>query len=208
MIPLLNVICHRFQDIGTSEQVEQLKRDVLFLAETTQDDSGLSNEGCWRSQIMTHHLNPIDVSWLVKKVEDSINQVINYHMANDIRYQRKIENANLERLEWEYWCNVNEPGSANELHAHTIMQWAAVYYVQAEGTGALKFKHPANTFNSCNPMSLNTEDILIHPDDNSLLIWPAWYPHAVLENKSDKQRINLAWNLNLEKELTESNILT
>jgi uncharacterized protein (TIGR02466 family) len=201
MIPLLNIKCHMFKDIGTSEQVEQLKRDVLFLAESTPDVTMNSNAGCWRSPQITHHLSPIDVTWLVQKVEENVNHVINYHMANDERYQKKIENSNVTRLIWEYWMNVNEPGSVNELHAHTPMQWAAVYYIQAEGTGALKFKHPANVINNCNIMGLDIEDVLIHPTDNTLLIWPGWYPHAVLENTSDKQRINLAWNLNLEEDI-------
>ena len=29
-----------------------------------------------------------------------------------------------------------------------------------------------------------------------LVIWPGWVPHEVLENKSNKQRINIAWGIN------------
>ena len=33
--------------------------------------------------------------------------------------------------------------------------------------------------------------------DGDLLIWPAWVPHFVEENKSNKQRINIASNIKL-----------
>ena len=34
------------------------------------------------------------------------------------------------------------------------------------------------------------------PKDGLLILWPGWVPHEVEENKSDQQRINLAWGIN------------
>ena len=35
------------------------------------------------------------------------------------------------------------------------------------------------------------------PKDGDLFIWPAWIPHKVDRNESDRQRINLAFNINI-----------
>ena len=38
----------------------------------------------------------------------------------------------------------------------------------------------------------------IQPKDGMLILWPAWVPHEVIENKSNRQRINIAWGLNFK----------
>ena len=37
----------------------------------------------------------------------------------------------------------------------------------------------------------------VTPKDGDLFIWPGWVPHQVEENKSNQQRINLAFSINL-----------
>ena len=49
----------------------------------------------------------------------------------------------------------------------------------------------------CNQKTPFVRDFTIEPKDGDLLVWPAWVPHFVEENKSNKQRINIATNINL-----------
>jgi hypothetical protein len=60
--------------------------------------------------------------------------------------------------------------------------------------------NPANKLSECNPGSPYTGDVYIDPKDGDLFLWPAWVPHEVDVNKSDKQRINIAFNLTLTEE--------
>jgi len=102
-----------------------------------------------------------------------------------------------QQCDLSIWTNVNEPGSINELHTHKGVSFACTYNLQTEGTGNLVFRNPANLLNDCNQKSPFIRNYKIEPKDGDLLVWPAWVPHFVEENKSNKQRINIATNINL-----------
>ena len=103
-----------------------------------------------------------------------------------------------QQIHLSIWTNVNEPGSTNDIHSHKIANFACTYNLQTAGTGYLTFKNPANLLNDCSVQSPFVRDFKIEPKDGDLLIWPAWVPHYVEENKSNKQRINIATNITLE----------
>ena len=64
-------------------------------------------------------------------------------------------------------------------------------------TGKLTFINPANILNECNLKSPFVRNYSVEPKDGDLFIWPAWIPHKVDRNESDRQRINLAFNINI-----------
>ena len=66
----------------------------------------------------------------------------------------------------------------------------------SRGDWNLVFTNPANLLLQCNHKSPYTRKTGIKPEDGMLVIWPGWVPHEVLENKSNKQRINIAWGIN------------
>ena len=98
--------------------------------------------------------------------------------------------------DYNIWTNVNEVGSKNVIHSHKTDAWAGIYYVQAEETGNLMFYNPANLLNECKFNSPFVRNTGILPKDGMLVLWPAWIPHEVIENKSNQQRINIAWGIN------------
>ena len=53
------------------------------------------------------------------------------------------------------------------------------------------------TKNDCNQKSPYIRNVKVEPQDGDLLIWPAWVPHLVERNESNKQRINIAINIKL-----------
>ena len=40
------------------------------------------------------------------------------------------------------------------------------------------------------------QSVRVKPKDGMLVLWPGWIPHEVIENKSNRQRINIAWGIN------------
>ena len=72
-----------------------------------------------------------------------------------------------------------------------------MYYLQGSGTGDLILANPANVLADCNLDAPYTHDMAFSPKDGDLILWPAWVPHEVEPNLSDKERINIAFNINI-----------
>ena len=188
MLPLFRSDIFVKENVGTEEQREDLKKQILHAKENDIGTQGGSNHGCWRSNAT------YDMEWLydeMRELSDHANQI---YFQDDPVFKSFIEGC--KNRDFNIWTNVNEVGSKNVLHTHTTDAWAGIYYLQAEGTGNLVFTNPANLLLQCNPKSPYTRKTGIKPEDGMLVIWPGWVPHEVLENKSNKQRINIAWGIN------------
>ena len=188
VLPLFHSDVFIKDDVGTDEQREDLKKQILHAKENDLGTQGGGNDGCWRSNAK------YDCEWLddaIYKLSDEANK---FYFKSDPTYKMYLEKCT--NRDCSYWTNVNEIGSRNILHTHTEDAWAGIYYVQSEGTGNLMFHNPANTLQQCNKFSPFTRKSGIIPKDGLLILWPGWVPHEVEENKSNQQRINLAWGLN------------
>ena len=188
MLPLFHSDIFIKENVGSEEQREDLKKQILHARENDIGTQGGSNHGCWRSN------TTYDMEWLydeMRKLSDHANQI---YFKDDPVFKSFIEGC--QNRDFNIWTNVNEVGSKNVLHTHTSDAWAGIYYLQVEGTGNLVFTNPANLLLQCNPKSPYTRKTGIQPEDGMLVIWPGWVPHEVLENKSNKQRINIAWGIN------------
>lgn len=175
-------------NVGTEEQRQDLKKQVLSAKDKDIETENNSNPGCWRSEAK------YEMDWLFNALNDLIVSANNTYFPVDKVFADNVSSC--KTLELNYWTNVNEPGSTNALHTHHDDAWAGIYYIQAEGTGELMFSNPANTLLQCNMKSPFTKMQGVQPKDGMLVLWPGWVPHEVWENKSNKQRINIAWGIN------------
>ena len=188
MLPLFRPDIFIKENVGTKEQREDLKKQILHAKENDIGTKGGSNHGCWRSNAT------YDMEWLydeMRKLSDHANKI---YFEDDPVFKSFLDNS--KNRDFNIWTNVNEVGSKNVLHTHNEDAWAGIYYLQAQETGNLVFTNPANLLLQCNPKSPYTRKTGIKPEDGMLVIWPGWVPHEVLENKSNKQRINIAWGIN------------
>ena len=91
-----------------------------------------------------------------------------------------------------------EIGSGNVLHSHKFFSsFSGIYYIQGKDTGNLVFYNTQNLMHDCYTKSPFTKKFKMNPKDNSLVLFPSWVPHEVEENKSDRQRINIAFNVTI-----------
>ena len=176
------------ENFGSDVQREDLKKQIFHGKENDIGTQGGSNHGCWRSNAT------YDMEWLYDEMRTLTDHANHIYFEDDPVFKSFIEGC--KNRDFGIWTNVNEVGSKNVLHTHTDDAWAGIYYLQAEGTGNLVFTNPANLLLQCNPKSPYTRKTGIKPEDGMLVIWPGWVPHEVLENKSNKQRINIAWGIN------------
>jgi len=177
---------------GTEEQRQQLITDIQETKRSYPQGNDRSNPNCWRAD------NPCkDISWLLEDISIMMEEVVKYYEDMDPAF---IERADLQKAKINYWANVNGTDSYNIVHSHKLKQFSAVYYLQGEGTGQISFTNPANLLSDCNWGSPYTRDFQIKPKDGDLIIWPAWVPHSVARNTSNRERINLVFDIDVKED--------
>ncbi len=178
------------KNVGTEDQRRQLIDQIKNKQQLYPQGSLNSNPGCWRwNEPCT------DINWLFAEINTMLLSAINLYAEED-----KVFSGfkNCQDIEISYWANVNQPGSRNVFHAHKEDHFAVCYYLQASGTGDLRLVNHINILGDCNNTAPFTRDVSISPQDGDLFLWPAWVPHEVETNFSDKERINLVFNIKLK----------
>lgn len=175
-------------NIGTIEQRQDLIDQAYAEQKRNPDTMLFTNPGCWRS-----YYKYTNIDWLMNEIRLLINQAGTYYQELDPTYKEKTKN--FVGSEIVYWTNINKPGSKNKVHEHRMWQYVAVYYLQATGTGDIVFYNPNNVTDSCNLFAPFTSTIAITPVEGDLIVFPAWLPHEVETNTSNKDRINISMNI-------------
>ena len=188
VLPLFHSDLFIKENVGTEEQRKDLKKQILQAKEDDRGTQGGGNPGCWRSNAL------YEMKWLYGAMKDLVTEANEIYFEKDSVFKYYIDKS--ENLDYNIWTNVNEVGSKNVIHSHKTDASAGIYYVQAEETGNLMFYNPANLLNECKFNSPFVRNTGILPKDGMLVLWPAWIPHEVIENKSNQQRINIAWGIN------------
>lgn len=183
-IPLFHSDIFTLSNIGNDSQVDNLLLQIEKERQLVPSTS-MTNDGCWRSNRQWNEIN-----WLLEKVFQLAVDAQNYYSSIDSVFDRPKEQFRIEM-----WTNVNDPGSRNILHSHKKANFSAVYYLQSEETGNLRLVNPANMLADCNAIGPFTRDFSFKPSNRDLILWPAWVPHEVESNCSNKNRINVVFDI-------------
>jgi uncharacterized protein (TIGR02466 family) len=97
------------------------------------------------------------------------------------------------------WINIAEKGVKHDYHAHPGYTIAGVYYFRvSDEQGGICFNNPnLMIYNAhfpegrCSPQSVE-----LIPKDGDIVLFPAWLQHSTHENKTDEERISIAFNIN------------
>ena len=99
------------------------------------------------------------------------------------------------------WANISAEGAGHKTHTHPNNFLSGVYYVQvATGANTITFHDPRPQAYIMAPapteLSLESAGSNVMPvKEGMLVIFPAWLPHAVGINKSDRERISVSFNV-------------
>ena len=161
------------------------------------------NEGVKKSNINGWHSRSFDF-----KEKDNIPNKFYSHIN---RYIRDV----FTKYGWEYvdanvqctsmWTIINEKGNFNIEHTHPNNYLSAAYYVKApENCGSFIVTNPNSVARERIPVSdnktqFNQNIVHIKPEEGDLLLFPAYLPHSVGMNLSDKDRIVISFNIDILK---------
>jgi len=188
MISLYEAFLDASSNIGNDEQVSNLHSQIDKIRSVPSTSN--TNDDCWRS---AHKYNNID--WLLKAITTKVFSAIDYYSKKDRVFSDAFSQIDKTNLKIHYWTNINQPGSRNVMHSHKSAIFSGVYYLQGTETGSLRIINPANILGECNNLSPFTRDFYYDPKDRDLILWPSWLPHEVETNSSERERINIAYDV-------------
>ena len=100
------------------------------------------------------------------------------------------------------WVNINPPGASNKIHFHANCHFSGIYYIslKAPECGSIFFRDPRVasrmlTYPVSQPTQFTTDEISMKPEEGRMYVFPGWLEHGVQENKSDQDRISIAFNV-------------
>lgn len=181
-------------DMITSIDNKELKKYAIMLREK---DTGVikSNFLGWQSDTLSIPNEQIQL------LVDSITQRISILKSRlGFKDDVKIYLNNL-------WININQKSSFNRPHVHPGSVLSGTYYVDCDtNSGNIVFKHPSMGHQYTikdGAVSEFTEYNAAHwsvlPEIGKLIVFPSWLEHYVEPNVSERERISIAFNIEIEK---------
>lgn len=163
-----------------------------------------------------------DNQWLTSPNGKTITT---YHTDPDLNYLGKIRDMDLLTeintrardflqligltpeldLRIESWLNLNNPGTYHDQHEHFGAILGGVVYLEASsGAGDLVFHDPVKVRTQANSLTkkhritsnkFNYQIIRSTPNTGKIVLFESWITHSVEINKSNDNRISVAFNV-------------
>jgi len=144
------------------------------------------------------------------KFNDYVN-VVQEHCPNLKKFIYKCVNEFLADIEVspayniinmdESWYNYSKPGMFQEFHIHPESDLSGIFYVTTpENSGNIIFNSPSSAYNyhkMTHRSNIVTPNVSYIPAPARLLLWPSYLEHMVEQNKSNDERISIAFNVKL-----------
>jgi hypothetical protein len=170
---------------------DRLLTDIMAHKADKPTIDPMANPGCWRGSSDFR-------DWPTLRALAIENlRAIHRHYINTGAPCAPLENIPAERFEMDYWANVNEQGSANAMHTHSKWHWSGVYYVQGTGTGEIAMYSSAYLNQQVSYGLPFGQSFTLSAEDGLLLMFPSYLLHEVLPNPSQRQRVNVAFNIKI-----------
>ena len=179
---------------------ETLNEELLkFIYNLKEKD----NIGLKKSNINGWHSESFDLNDLEGKPHKFLSHITEY-IKDVFKHYGWIYDSTKVKCT-SMWSIINKKGSFNIEHIHSNNYLSAAYYVKApKNCGKFKALTPniisKNFFPKSNEITeLNALTAKINVTEGDLLIFPAYLPHSVEENKSDEDRVIISFNIDVLK---------
>ena len=108
----------------------------------------------------------------------------------------------------DMWANVLKDTEHHPMHTHSNNFLSGTYYLQSDQKASIVFHDPRPAADVIVPRkketTLNNSSLLSYASkQNRAVIFPSWLPHWVQQNKSNNNRISIAWNMQVKGQVGE-----
>ncbi len=170
----------------------ELKKEILTHQMEQPQRDPMANPGCWRGSREYLYWRT-----LREHILANLRAIHRYYIDMGAPCA-PLENFGDDRFEMNYWANVNKKGSTNAMHTHSKWHWSGCYYVQGKGTGKIALYSTPYLNQQVTYGLPFGQSFTLDPADGLLLMFPSYLLHEVLSNPSDRQRINIAFNVRIK----------
>jgi len=110
----------------------------------------------------------------------------------------------------DMWGNVLRKGEVHPPHTHSNNFLSGVYYLYSDKAAGIQFFDPRPSSDVLVPKKTNKTHnnsnlLSFASKTNRAVFFPSWLQHWVPQNISEKNRISIAWNVQLKGEVGEHN---
>lgn len=178
----------------------KIKNEILNYKENISDNSG-SEKNCWRGHINENYFS-VDTQKFLKQIilkgyEHFINELV--LPTNLYTSSTNFDSFDLSEPQIHFWFNVNSKNGYNISHNHGGAFISGVLYIQSSETGSIEFE-PLNYIYKINhPAWFYNGTAKYDPQDGDMILFPSYLMHRVEPNPSDKERINVAFNIGFNR---------
>jgi uncharacterized protein (TIGR02466 family) len=171
------------------------KKLSKFIVQLKEKDKGrnYTNEGGYQSN---------DIKDISHSEFDKFKSLL---VAASQEYSKILEIEQVKNI-CQIWVNINKQNNYNNPHKHLNSLFSGVYYVKTpEDSGTLTFKHNVNDFqyawNHFHSIKVkqfnmfNSSTWNVKPSAGNLYLFPCWAEHLVTSNKSNQERISIAFDI-------------
>lgn len=186
--------------------------DLYQLSEPDAFNRQLAEDiGLWRARTKGMHISNLG-GWhssktIFSRPEPAIRQlciIIRAALAQSIKRYWAEFSPDSHELVIEGWANVNGPGAMNMLHNHPNSHLSGSYYIATPKvdepmSGSLEFINPSGMHMQGGQFGSRLSQMRrqYDPTAGMLVIFPSYLGHIVLPNRSQEDRISVAFNANV-----------
>lgn len=166
---------------------------VWKMREESPDGVKISNLNAWHSDKFMHRIDNPHVKWLVEKIGQFATPCIKDFGRLPADYKIVLVSC---------WANISGRSGWNAPHHHLPNHWSGVFYLDAEDsisddptdrTGKIEFMNPFPSVSGYQPVS----GVAFKPVNGAMFLFESGLQHLVHPHFSDKERISIAFNLNI-----------
>lgn len=194
---LFSVPVFRFTEDETYDEVQIEIRDSLKVMRESGDLSCCSERSKTKEKKNYNFVEKYKCS----KLESKIKRACSEYIKNS-QWRAGINGNLLDSVVIENsWVNFNSQGESRIQHVHPGHQLSGVYYFRVnEDQGGIVFQNPNPIANICDFPSGNIFPYMTNviPFRGDIILFPSWLSHGTVENRSNDERISIAFNVNIE----------
>ena len=204
------------KNVGSTSEREELLNIILDLeskiknkykplskedfSSSYSSQTSLCVDGNMRIDFFDNITNDVSLQfeWLSDAIEKIVDDAINNYVLLDDTYKSWVEKTEMSKQTLGMWIGIKQPKQRVTLHEHKRSMLSFIYYLKATDSGDIIFRNPSNTMAECNVLSPFVRPLSHPPEDGDLILFPSWIPHEVEVGLSDKKRITVAGDIDLD----------
>ena len=140
-----------------------------------------------------------------KEISEFINSILKFYMRNILKCKDEL-------IITQSWLNVTKKEQLHHDHFHPNSIISGVFYLRNDKNHPpIQFRRPSVfgfQLEAIENNNFNSETYLLPADSGELLLFPSSLYHSVLCNKTDEDRVSIAFNTFAKKSLGSIDNLT